>query len=175
MSPDKQARLLHLDTLADPEVLRDIFRSAEDDDLLRTALPLVSTMTGTDVAEAAHAVDADELVRLFRAAEEANLVPRMLAMSDRLGAEERSALARIAAAVPAELQDRFAEEVERAGLWPQLFDVAATVPAPDRAGLTGAVRRIAAQRPDLVTELADLAEARGLGDLVAVARSAAGG
>lgn len=172
MSPDKQARLLRLDALADPEVLTSVFRAAEEHDLLRTVLPIVATMAGADIAGAAEAVGADRLVRLFRAAEDAHLVPHLLGMTDQLDDEERSWLAAVAAAMPAELQDRFALEVEQAGLWPQLFDVAATIPPEDRAGLAGAVRRIAVARPDLVDRLAEQAQERGLGDLVEVARSA---
>lgn len=168
MSPDAQARLLRLDALADPEVLRSIVAAVEDGDLLREVLPLVAATV------AAGGVDVDGPQRLLRVAAEADLVPRVLALAALLGTEERPWLARIAAAAPAELQDDFAREVERADLWPQLFDVAATIPADDRAALAGVVRRIAAQRPDLVAALADQAEARGLGDLVAEARSAAG-
>ncbi len=174
MSPDKQARLLQLDALADPEILRGIFSSSEENDLLRDVLPLVATMAASDVVEAAGTVDPDKLVRLFEAAEEANLVPRMLALSDQLGDEERALLAGVATAMPAELQDRFALEVDRAGLWPQLFDVAATIPPDARAGLAGPVRRIAAARPELVEQLAELAESRGLSDLVEEARAATG-
>jgi hypothetical protein len=95
-------------------------------------------------------------------------------LSDRLGDEERALLAGVAAAIPAELQDRFALEVDRAGLWPHLFGVAATVSPAGRAGLAGPVRCIAAARPELVEQLAELAESHGLGDLVAEARATTG-
>lgn len=175
MSPAKQSRLVHLDALADPEVLKSLFRTAEEDNLWRLMLPLVAGMTEGEMADTARAADPDKLLRLFRAAEQAHLVPKLLVLVDQFSPEERAWMATIAAAMPAELQERFAEEVDQAGLWEPLFEVARAIPAQGRAALAGAVQRIAGQRPELVAKLADLAEARGLGDLVAAARSAAKG
>jgi len=175
MSPAKQSRLVHLDALADPEVLKSLFRVAEEDNLWRLMLPLIAGMTGSEMAATASAADPEKLLRLFRAAEQAHLVPKLLALVDQFSAEERAWMATIAAAMPAELQERFAEEVDQAGLWEPLFEVARAIPPQGRASLAGTVQRIAAQRPELVAKLADLAEARGLGDLVAAARAGAKG
>ncbi|MGI5127690.1 hypothetical protein ACQEVB_12835 [Pseudonocardia sp. CA-107938] len=172
MSPDKQARLLSLDALADPEVLTRIFEDAERHDLARTLLPMIATIDVDDVVAAANAIGGEKLVRLFRAAEAANLVPRLLAIAARLDAEQRAWLMAVTVAMPAELQERFTDEVERAQLWPPLIDLAATIPPAARAGLAAAVARIAAARPELVERLAEQAEARGLTDLVSVARAA---
>jgi hypothetical protein len=174
MSPAKQAALLRLEALADPAVLTGIWTAAQDHDLLRPLLPLVAMTTVDEVVAAASAVGEEQLVRLFRAAETAQLVPQVLAMADELDDAGRSWLAAVAAAMPEELQDRFTVEVDRAQLWLPLFDIAATIPPEARAGLAGPVRRIAAARPELVEQLAAQAESRGLADLVAVARAAAG-
>ncbi len=173
MSPDKQAALLRLEALADPDVLTGIFTAVQEHGLQRTMLPLIATMTVDDVVAAAGAVGEEQLVRLYKAAQSAQLVPQLLAMADELDDEERSWLAAVAAAMPDELQDRFTTEVDRAQLWLPLFDIAATIPPDARAGLAGPVRRIAAARPELVEQLAELAESRGLSDLVAEARAAA--
>lgn len=174
MSPDKQSRLVHLDALADPEVLKSIFRTAEEDNLWRLMLPLVAGMSTGEMAATAQAANPEKLLRLFRAAEQAHLVPKLLALVDQFSIEERTWMATIAAAMPAELQESFAEEVDQANLWEPLFEVARAIPMAGRAALADTVRRIAGQRPELVRKLAGLAESRGLGDLVAAARSAAG-
>ncbi len=175
MSPDKQSRLVHLDALADAEVLKSLFRTAEEDRLWRLMLPLVAGMTEGEITATARSANPEKLLRLFRAAEQAHLVPKLLGLVDQFSAEERSWMATIAAAMPAELQERFAEEVDQAGLWEPLFEVARAIPSEGRAALADTVRRIAGQRPELVRKLAGLAEARGLGDLVAAARAAATG
>ncbi len=165
MSPDKQSRLVHLDALADPEVLKSLFRTAEEDNLWRLMLPLVAGMSTGEMGD-------DRAGRQPRQA--AAPVPRRRAGSpgaeaaglvDQFIAEERSLMATIAApAMPAEKQERFAEEVDQANLWEPLFEVARAIPQEGRAALAGTVQRIAAKRPELVAKLADLAEARGLGN-----------
>ena len=174
MSPDKQAALLRLEALAEPDMLTGIFTAVQEHGLQRTMLPLIATMAVDDVVAAAGAVGEEQLVRLFNAAESAQLVPQLLAMADELDDQERSWLAAVAAAMPEALQDRFTTEVDRAQLWLPLFDIAAAIPHDARAGLAGAVRRIAAARPELVEQLAELAESRGLADLAAEARAATG-
>ena len=137
-------------------------------------LPLLTTMAVDDVVEAAGAVGEEQLVRLFRAAQQAQLVPNLLALAGDLDDDQRSWLAAVAAAMPEVLQDRFTTEVDRAQLWLPLFEFAAALPPDARAGLARPVRRIAAARPELVEQLAELAESRGLADLAAEARAAVG-
>lgn len=84
-------------------------------------------------------------------------------------------MATIAAAMPVELQECFADEIDRADLWAPLFEVARAIPPAARAALGDTVRRIAGKRPELVPKLAGLAAARGLDDLVKAARSASSG
>ncbi len=175
MSPDRQSRLVHLEALADPEVLASLFRTAEEEGLWRLILPLVAGMTQGEGANAARSADPAKLLRLFHAAEQARLLPRLLALVEQFSTEERCWMATIAAAMPAELQERFADEVDRADLWAPLFEVAGAIPPEGRAALGDTVRRIASKRPELVGKLSDQAAARGLDDLVAAARSGSSG
>ena len=172
---DALRRLVHLEALADPEVLASLFRTAEEERLWRLILPLVAGMTQGEGANAARSADPAKLLRLFRAAEQARLLPRLLALVEQFSTEERCWMATIAAAMPAELQERFADEIDRADLWLPLFEVAGAIPPEGRVALGDTVRRIAGRRPELLARLADLAAARGLDDLVTAARSASSG
>jgi len=170
MSPEKQARLVHLDALASTEVLTRLFSVAEEEDLFRLVLPIVASMSDEQLADAAFGADPGKLLRLFRVAEQANLVPKLLSMVGQFSDDERTQLATIAAAMPAELHDTFVATVDEADLWQPLFEVARAIPKLGRDTLGAAVRRIAQQRPDLLEKLAPLAEANGLADFVAAAR-----
>ncbi|MDN5861538.1 MAG: hypothetical protein L0H84_23295 [Pseudonocardia sp.] len=170
VDPATQRTLGDLLAQESDETLTRLLRRSQAEDLWPAILPVVASMSPAAQARLLRIdalADPDVLRGIVESAQEHDLLDAVLPLWTTTAVDD------VAAAVPTQLQDRLTDEVERAGLWPQLFDLAAAIPAADRRGLAGAVRRIAVRRPDLVEELAGLAEARGLGDLVTEARGAA--
>ncbi|MGH8456161.1 MAG: hypothetical protein ACRETE_04160 [Stenotrophobium sp.] len=160
-----------------PKTLENILRAADSAGMWKNMLHLAGGMNEaqlTQVGAAASTLPQEAIQHILQVADELDLWHKLLPLAGKMSDTHKRMIAAHAALVPQETRARILAAARNADnrLWPALLDIVAHIPREQRAEFAELVADHAVREPHLVDELAPAAKARGLDDLLDVARQA---
>lgn len=179
LSEESHQKLVDIPELSDHDIMAGIARAANDNHLWPAFLPLVGLMNAAQrktAAEVAGILGTDALQQVLQAVQQSNAWQAILQLASEMNEAQLTQLAETASTLPeeaiAELVDT--AKIFGAELWEPLLDIVAKVPPDTRLQYANLIAKHAADEPELVEKLAPLVQARGLDELLGIARKAAG-
>ncbi|HWU69440.1 MAG TPA: hypothetical protein VN046_11205, partial [Stenotrophobium sp.] len=157
--------------------LENILRAAHDANLWDSVLHLARDMAPPQIeqlAAAAGVLPRAAIARIIEVADELDLWQALLPLAEQMDDGHKRMIADLAGLVGPDTRQRIvaAARASDARLWPALLDIVALIPKAARAEYADTIAEYAQREPQLVEALAPAAQARGLDDLLDVARKA---
>ncbi|MEN8719644.1 MAG: hypothetical protein ABF296_05205 [Oceanococcaceae bacterium] len=184
--PEALALMAHVDDAAkrrlgdlaaeqNTDVLATLAQVAHAQSLWSDVLPVVARMSESSQAKLMALPilhDSELLAGILHTAEADDLWVYLLPQLRFMSPDQLQRVADATAGLPQRAQEQLIAAARRAGLWEPLLTIVAEIPKAGRKGLERIVTQFAAADGTLVDELAEPAQKHGLGDLLAMARSA---
>lgn len=157
--------------------LENILRAAHSANLWDSVLHLAQDMDEPQVAQlaaAASVLPREAIARIITVADELDLWRALLPLAEKMDDSHKRMIADLAGLVNRATQERIVAAARAADyrLWPALLDIVALIPKTNRAEFADIIAGYAQREPQLVETLAPAAQARGLDDLLDIARKA---
>ncbi|MGH8461551.1 MAG: hypothetical protein ACRESS_08105 [Stenotrophobium sp.] len=175
MSPEQLAMIAEVAVRLPAGALENILRAAHAADLWESVLHLVEDMDEAQIAQlgaAASVLPREAIARIIQIADDKKLWHALLPLAGKMEDSHKRMVASLASLVTHDTRERIVAAARTADNrhWPALLDIVAHIPRDARAEFAGVIADHARREPHLIETLAPAAQARGLDDLLDIAR-----